>query len=130
MSIIKDLEKNSYRHSVVALTAVGRIFETITDEGSCVVKFVTDNGEDKVMCPHGDLCDNPDCKLHHLHCDVDRISENYVLCPYNTDCKDLKCEYRHTKYCRDSMNELFLCSTLFQDDYYDYVNMLKEKFKK
>lgn len=125
MSTIKELEENSFNWIVVALSAVGRIFESTTDEGFRVVKFKSDDRKNNViLCPQGNLCDDPDCKFHHLHYDISKISENYVLCPHNTECKISECKYRHTNDMHDLLNRLDKRFSNDPDEYRKYIDIM------
>ena len=131
MSTIKDLERNSFHHIVTILAAIGRIFEFTPLDHSSVVKFKTPDGEEKVMCQRGDLCDDPECKHHHLHHNMSQISENYILCPNNLNCCDLDCKYRHTHGCcilMNSFNHHYLqYPYIYQEFIQDLISLFEEE---
>ena len=130
MFTIEDLKKVSFHSVVVALAAIGRIFEFTTIKGDIGVKFKTNEGKTRVLCQNGDLCENHNCKLHHLHNDIEKISENYILCPDNLDCKDILCKYRHTNRCLESMDLDNRCYVHHPAKYQIMINYLISAYTK
>ena len=124
MSTIEVLKKNSFLCIVDALITIGRIFENKTHRGSCNVSFETFDGNVKVLCEYGDLCTKSKCKYHHLHRDINKISENYVLCRNNLNCCDPNCKYRHTDSCRTLMEQINHSRMYNPDEYQKSVKKM------
>ena len=124
MNAIEILKRNSYRCVVDALVTAGRIYETVSPNGARGASFVTSDGHVKVLCLSGDMCHNPNCRFHHLHEDVDKMSKNHRLCRFNERCTRADCKFRHTNRCRALMDRINDCFTNYPRNYYFFVGKL------
>ena len=124
MNPIEILKRNSYRCVVDALVAAGRIYETKSSRGTRGASFVTSDGRVKVLCLSGVLCRDPNCRFHHLHEDVDKMSKNHRLCWSNERCSRTDCKFRHTIRCRELMDLIDSCFVHCPWIYHIFVGQL------
>lgn len=119
-----ELRNNSFRHIVDVLAESGRIHESKSSRGTCGLSFSPLIGNDVVLCRDGDMCRNHHCRFHHLHWNLDQISENYRLCYHNETCRNARCRYRHTNHCAYVMSTQDQWQAEHYQEYSDLVKAL------
>lgn len=118
------LRRNSHCHIVDALIETHRIFESESCNGTRGLSLSLPDGRNVVLCRFGNLCNRYDCRMHHLHSNIDHIYEDFVRCPNDGACLDERCPYRHLILCGETFKVQRLWSRDFREDYRNLVGLL------